>query len=260
MKLLCSWPNFVRSTAKQDLAGYELFDSGTESKPNRLDQHFVWRKRGFPESELRIRVDVAGNTISTYQYDLSPTDTWEREYKKIQANELLGTIARFFIIALIATTVSAFCYGLNQHNIRWRFTIVSSSVVALLVVLSQANNWMGVLYASYDTSSTLLKFGALTALKALWQAILAFKASVLVVGGAETIYRRTWPEHMAMPYVFALKGMAQAHFRRKVLFGYMLVGAMMFWTIGYYVLGQKLGFFCPLGVELESAGYLLSGN
>ncbi len=241
---------FIKETGKQDLAGYELFDSGAETKPNRLDQHFEWRKRGYPESELRIRVEVAGNEISEYRYYLSPTDTWKREYKSIRENnELLGKIASFFIFIFIAATIGAFIHGLNTHNIRWRFAIVSSLILSVLFLLGQVNNWSNTLDTAYDTSSTLSNFVTRTVIMDLLMAVGAFLLSLALVGGAETVYRRSWPQHMAMPFLFSLKGMAQSDFTRKMIFGYLLVGGMMFWVISYYKLGENLGFFCPLGVD-----------
>ncbi len=241
---------FVKETGKQNLTAYELFDSGAESKPNRLDQHFEWRKRGYPESELRIRVEVAGNQVSEYRYYLSPTDTWTREYKSIRENnELLGKIASFFICGFIAATIGAFIHGLNTHNIRWRFSVVFSAIVSVLFLLGQINNWTNTLDTAYDTSSTLSNFVTRTVIMDLLGAVASFLLSLALVGGAETVYRRTWPQHMAMPSLLSLKGMAQSDFTRKMIFGYLLVGGMMFWVISYYELGQKLGFFCPLDVD-----------
>ena len=241
---------FIKETGKQDLAGYELFDSGAESKPNRLDQHFEWRKRGFPESELRIRVEVAGNEISQYRYYLSPTDTWTREYKRIREdNELLGKIASFFIIGFIAASIGAFIHGLNTHNIRWRFALASSVIIIVLFLLGQVNDWTNTVDTGYDTSLTMANFVTRTVIFDLLAAVASFLLSLMLVGGAETVYRRTWPQHMSMPNLLTLKGMAQSDFTRKMIFGYLLVGGMMFWVISYYKIGEQFGFFCPLGVD-----------
>ncbi|MBI2810517.1 MAG: hypothetical protein HYX67_06805, partial [Candidatus Melainabacteria bacterium] len=150
---------FIDKIGKQDLTKYQLFDYGTEAKPNRIDQHFEWKKGGFPDSSLRIRVDIAGNKVSSYRYYLAPSDTWSREYKKIRENnELLGKIASFFVFLFIVATIGAFIYGLNTHNIRWRFTLISSLIVVVLFVLDQGNNWTNTIDSQYDTSLTFTNF------------------------------------------------------------------------------------------------------
>jgi hypothetical protein len=241
---------FVRQTGKQDLTGYELFDYGTETKPNRLDQHFEWRKGGYPDSTLRLRVEIAGNQISAYKYYLAPSDVWSREYKKIREdNELLGKIASFFIFVFIVATIGAFVHGLNTHNIRWRFVLTCSSIVALLFVLDQGNNWNNTIDSSYDTSISFANFVAREVLHTFFFLVGVFLISISLVGGAETIYRRTWPKHMAMPYLLSLRGMAQPDYFRKTIYGYLIVGGMMLWVISYYMVGEKFNFFCPLGVD-----------
>jgi hypothetical protein len=247
---------FIATTAAMDLTGYELYDRGSEKKPNRIDHHFVWRKPGFKESEFRIKVEVAGNQVSTCRYWLSPTDTWTREYKGIrQWNDLLGNIASLLLFLFIATTIGAFIYGVSKHNIRWRFALLSGAIVAVLVLLESLNNFNYSL-DEYDTSISYGQFLMQTGLMYVLSSLGAFVASVLIVGGAELVYRSTRPAHMAMEHLFTRPGMAQKDYTRKTIMGYLLVGVMMFWAISYYKIGQKFGYFCPLGVD----DYKVLGN
>jgi hypothetical protein len=242
--------SFVEKFGKQDLSKYELFDYGTEVKPNRVDQHFEWRKGGYPESTLRIRVEIAGNKVSTYRYYLAPSDTWTRKYKKIRENnELLGKIASFFIFVFIVTTIGAFVYGLNTHNIRWRFALVGSLIVVLLVILDQGNNWTNTVDSQYETKLTFANFVTNQMMLLLMATVGSFLISMLLIGGAEIIYRRAWPAHMAMPYLLSPKGLSQSDFFQKTIYGYLIVGGMMLWVIAYYMVGQQFNFFCPLGVD-----------
>ncbi|HEY9733685.1 MAG TPA: CPBP family intramembrane glutamic endopeptidase [Drouetiella sp.] len=242
--------SFVDKVGKQDLSKYELFDYGTEVKPNRVDQHFEWRKAGYPESTLRIRVEIAGNKVCTYRYYLAPSDTWTRVYKKIRENnELLGKIASFFIFVFIVTTIGAFIYGLNTHNIRWRFALLGSLIVVLLFMFDQGNNWTNTVDSQYETKLTFANFVTNQLMMLLMSTVGAFLISMLLIGGAEIIYRRAWPGHMAMPYLLSPRGLSQPDFFQKTIQGYLLVGGMMLWVIAYYMVGQKFNFFCPLGVD-----------
>ncbi len=242
--------SFIDKIGRQDLSKYQLFDYGTEAKPNRIDQHFEWKKGGFPESSLRIRVDIAGNKVSSYRYYLAPSDTWSRQYKKIRENnELLGKIASFFVFLFIVATVGAFIYGLNTHNIRWRFTFISSLIVVVLLVLDQGNNWTNTIDSQYDTSLTFTNFVTKQLIMTLLISVGALLMSLTLAGGAEIIYRRCWPKHMALPHLLTLRGMAQQDFFQKTIYGYLVVGGMMLWVISYYMVGQKFNFFCPLGVD-----------
>jgi hypothetical protein len=240
---------FVGKNTGLDLSAYELFDRGSETKPNRTDHHFVWRRAGFSESEFRIRVEVAGNQVATCRYWLSPSDTWTREYESIrQWNDLLGNIASCFLIILILTTVGAFVYGTTQHQIRWRFTLITSGVVAALVLM-QSFNSINYILDQYPTSVSYGLFLTLTMLSFLALSLVSFVASVLIVGGAEVVYRNTRPAQTAMQHLFTVPAMAQKDWMSKTLIGYLLVGVMMFWVISYYKIGQHFGYFCPLGVD-----------
>ncbi|MBS1953426.1 MAG: CPBP family intramembrane metalloprotease [Cyanobacteria bacterium SZAS-4] len=241
---------FVAKIGHQDLSKYQLFDYGTEAKPNRIDQHFEWKKGGFPESSLRIRVDISGNKVSSYRYHLAPSDTWTREYKKIRENnELLGKIASFFVFIFIVTTVGAFIYGLNTHKVRWRFALMSSFIVVVLFMLDQGNNWVNTVDTQYDTSLTFANFVSKQVIMMVLMTVGALLMSLTLVGGGEIIYRQSWPKHMAMPYLLSLRGAAQSDFLQKTIYGYLAVGGMMLWVISYYLVGQKFNFFCPLGVD-----------
>jgi len=247
---------FVANTAGMDMTGYDLYDKGSEKQPNRTDHHFVWRKPGYKECEFRIRVEVAGNKVATCRYWLAPTDTWTREYKSIrQWNELLGGVASLFLFLFIAATIGAFIHGVSRHNVRWRFTLISSACVALLVLLEQINNFSYTL-EDYNTTAAYSDFLLQTAVSYLLMSVGAFVASLLITGGAEVIYRATRPGHTTLQNLFNPAGMAQKDYARKTLIGYLLVGVMMFWAIGYYKIGQKLGYFCPLGVD----DYKVLGN
>lgn len=242
--------DFIAKIGHQDLSKYQLFDYGSEAKPNRIDQHFEWKRGGFPESSLRIRVDISGNKVSSYRYYLAPSDTWTREYKKIRENnELLGKIASFFVFIFIVATVGTFIYGLNTHNVRWRFALWSSAIVVVLFILDQGNNWTNTVDTQYDTSLTFANFITKQIIMTLLATVGALLMSVTLVGGGEIIYRRSWPKHMAMPYLLTLRGAAQPDFLQKTIYGYLVVGGMMLWVISYYLVGQKFNFFCPLGVD-----------
>jgi hypothetical protein len=249
--------DFVKNVAKFDLTGYNLFDRGSESKPNRTDHHFIWRKAAYPECERRVRVEVAGNQVSFYRYFLSPTDTWTREYKKIrESNELLGKIASFFLFTFLIAAFVCFVLALTRHAIRWRFVLILSGVVAILSFLDQINSFSTSFVDNYNTSISFPTFVAQTAMSYLLLSLVGFLSSIFIVGGAEYVYRTCFPKQVAFPFLFTWKGMAQSDYRRKLAMGYLLPGLMMFWMITYYKLGEKVGYFCPLGVD----DYRVIGN
>jgi Type II CAAX prenyl endopeptidase Rce1-like len=240
---------FVADTAGWDLKDYELFERKSEAKPNRTDHDFVWRKPGYTESEYRVEAKVSGNQVSDYRNWLSPTNVWDREYQSIrQWNGLLGMIASLFIFLFLACAIGAFIYGLSRHSIRWRFVLIAGGVVAVLVFLECVNNFNYSL-DSYDTNVSYNQFLLRTALEYVWSSLASFIAAVLIAGGAEVVYRQTRPTQTALQHLFTPTAMARNDFWHRTIMGYLIVGGMMFWTITYYKFGQKVGFFCPLGVD-----------
>jgi len=240
---------FVSDTAGWDLKDYELFERKSEAKPHRTDHDFVWRKPGYTESEFRIEAKVAGNQVSDCRFWLAPTNVWDREYQSIrQWNGLLGMVASLFIFLFIACAIGAFIYGLSRHSIRWRLVLIAGGVVAVLVFLDCLNNFNYSL-DSYDTNISYSQFLIRTALEYLWSSLGAFIAAVLIAGGAEVVYRHTRPTQIALQHLFTPTAMARNDYSRRTIMGYLIVGGMMFWTISYYKIGEKFGYFCPLGVD-----------
>lgn len=236
---------------KQDLSKYKLFDYGAEPKANRTDQHFEFvREMGYPESNLHVRIEFAGDTLTEYRYFLQPSDTWTREYKKIREdNELLGKIASFFIFVFIVAAVASFVHGLNTKNIRWRFAFTCAVIVSVLYLLDQANSWTNTIDSTYDTSLTFANFVTKTVLTNLLAVVGILILTLIMVGGAENVYRRCFPKHMAMSNLLSIRGMAQPEYFQRSVYGYLIVGGMMLWVICYYLVGEKFNFFCPLGVD-----------
>lgn len=240
---------FVLKSAGQDLSKYTLFDRGSETKSHRSDFHFIWKKPSYAGSELRVVVQVAGNQVSAYRYFLSPNDTWTREYKGIrETNDLLGMIASVFIFLLLAVAIGAFVTALARHEVRWKATLYASLLVATLVVANQLNNF-AYAFDRYNPSKEYSVFLLETIGMDLFFGFAAFVLSVMLVGGAEYVYRLNWKKQVAGEYLFTLKGLSLPALRKSLYLGYLIPGVMMLWEILYYTVGQKLNYFCPLGID-----------
>jgi len=242
--------NFVQNQAGLSLQDYALFDQGSFTRANRTDHHFVWRKLGYPKSQMQIRVDIAGNLIRYFRYHLEPSDAWSREYKAIrQANQLLGSLAMSGVYMLVIATVAFFLKALVSNDLRWKPVLFGSLVMAVLTFLSASNAISAKIYQSYSAHTDFAGFLMQTLLANFNSALTVFMIAILIVGGAEYAYRRNWPDEIAAQNLFDWPGLGQRDTRNKIAAGYILAGLMMFWLISYYQVGKYFGYFCPLSID-----------
>ena len=72
--------------------------------------------------------------------------------------------------------------------------------------------------------------------------------SACFIAAAETFYRVHYSHKLAVENFFRLKGMATSEFATGLWVGYCGAGIALGWVVSYYLLGEHVGFWCPLGV------------
>ncbi|MBP9091695.1 CPBP family intramembrane metalloprotease [bacterium] len=244
---------FLEKEVNRPMAGLKLVRDETTTKAHRDDHSFTWEdtsaESDFKGAKLRYYVAFAGNELSEYSSFLNIPDEWKRKYSKVRSmNELLQNIANIFYGTLQALAVLVVPWALTRKQMRWRFAVFGGLVTAVVGALDAVNDYSSVI-DSYDPSSSYRDYMVSYYFRQAVATISSFVSGVLLFGGADVIYRLCYPKRIALENYLTLKGFASKEGRTAVLVGYCVFAVHMGWIIAYYVMGEKLNFWCPLGVD-----------
>ncbi len=244
---------FLETEVKRPMAGLKLVRDETTTKAHRDDHSFTWEdtsgESDFKGAKLRYYVAFAGNELSEYSSFLNIPDEWKRKYSKVRSmNELLQNIANIFYGTLQALAVLVVPWALTRKQMRWRFAIFGGLVTAIVGALDAVNDYSSVI-DSYDPSSSYRDYMVSYYFRQAVATISSFVSGVLLFGGADVIYRLCYPKRIALENFLTLRGFASKEGRTAVLVGYCVFAVHLGWIIAYYIMGEKLNFWCPLGVD-----------
>jgi hypothetical protein len=244
---------FLEKEVNRPMAGLKLVRDETTTKAHRDDHSFTWEdtsaESDFKGAKLRYYVAFAGNELSEYSSFLNIPDQWKRKYSKVRSmNELLQNIANIFYGTLQALAVLVVPWALTRKQMRWRFAIFGGLVTAIVGALDAVNDYSSVI-DSYDPSSSYRDYMVSYYFRQAVATISSFVSGVLLFGGADVIYRLCYPKRIALENFLTLRGFASKEGRTAVLVGYCVFAVHLGWIIAYYIMGEKLNFWCPLGVD-----------
>lgn len=243
--------NFVENQVGQSLDGYALIKNEEDERPKRKDHSFTFEadKPDYKGAKMRVFVSVAGDKIKAYNRYLHVPEAWKRKFETMRSyNNSLGSIAQVFMTLLNYASGFVFCWAIVSGNIRWRPAILLATIYAVFPFIDGLNNFNEII-DSYDTGTTYVSYIAKT-ITALAAAILPkFVTGLVLFGAAEALYRKMFPQHISVEGLFTLKGMKSKPFLLALLVGHLLFMIDLGWVVFYYLVGQKIHFWCPLGVE-----------
>lgn len=243
--------NFVEKEVGTSLEGFNLIKDESNQKPKRKDHSFTFEdtKQDYKGGKLRVYVGLAGDQISAYNRYLHVPEVFDRKFQNIRSyNQMLGKIAQIFMTLLGLISVFAFGWAVMTGNIRWRPVIVISLIYSVFPFLDNVNNF-NELIDSYDTTVSFSSYVSKTLVGLVASILPQVLSAVVLFGAAEALYRRAFPDHTAIEKIFTKEGL-----RSKAVALALLVGQLLFlidlgWVVFYYLMGQRVGFWCPLGVE-----------
>lgn len=242
---------FIENRAGISLAEYKMVKSSSFSQPHRVDHSFTWqdRQKEFNGARLRVQATVSGNILTQYSNFLYVPETWERKFSTIRSyNHLLGSIASIFYSIIQYVSVFVFIWAVTSNQLRWRFSVVAALIVTSVSALDSFNNIASVI-DEYNTHDIFYGYLLQFVFQTLNGTLSQFLSSLVLIGAAEAIYRHAYPHKIAMENFFSLSGLRNRTVAVCMLLGYVLVGIDLGWVILYYLGGEQLHFWCPLGVD-----------
>jgi len=249
---------FLQKDVQAPLEHLKLVRDETTTKAHRDDHSFTWEddSQDFKGAKLRYFIAFSGDKLTAYSSFLFIPDKWTRMYAKMRSmNDLLQSIATIFYGTLQTLAVLVVPWALTRKLMRWRFAIFGGLVTALVGALDSVNDYASVI-DSYSPTSSFRDYLISYYFRQAITSLSSFVSGALLFGGADVIYRLSYPRRIALENYLTLKGFASREGRKAVLIGYCVFAVHLGWIIAYYMIGEKLKFWCPLGVD----DYQLMGN
>ncbi len=242
---------FLQKDVQAPLAHLKLVRDETTTKAHRDDHSFTWEdvSQDYKDAKMRYFIAFSGNKLTAYSSFLSIPDKWTRMYAKMRSmNDLLQSIASIFYGTLQTLAVLVVPWALTRKLMRWRFAIFGGLVTALVGAFDSVNDYASVI-DSYSPTSSFRDYLFSYYFRQAIASLSSFVSGALLFGGADVIYRLSYPKRIALENYLTFKGFASREGRKAVLIGYCVFAVHLGWIIAYYMIGEKLKFWCPLGVD-----------
>lgn len=247
--------DFVRRVGGVDLGAYALVDAATETRRDRVDHSFVWKRQDFAagEADLRLRVDVQGDRVGVYRPFLKVPEAFEREFARERSQGQLLTVASFGLsLLLVISALVVFMLRFRRDDLRWRFALTAAGVVLVLNLLGTLNA-LPLFGASYPTLVDYPVFLASVLLGTLVVALVIGLVILLTGGAGESLARELYPRAVqALHDAFArrpTRALAVATLR-----GYAVGYAFLGYLVVFYLVGASaFGIWLPARSPYENA-------
>lgn len=230
---------------------FDLQSDKIEQKRGRTDHSFTFERKDkiYQGARLRTDVKIAGNLISEYNSMVHLPDSWLQEYKTIRTNnELLQSVAQIFYILLFPLSLVVAVVHWRRGNIRGRFVFTTAAILTAIFLADNYNEFPYKLFG-YDSDTSYESFLIQTLLSPWLGAIFVFTISCLLASAGEIIYRKLFPEKMALEEFFTLRGLRSQEGRTGIILGILWCAVSLGYQIYYYYIGRKAGFWCPIQVD-----------
>jgi len=243
--------DFVNNEAKFSLDGYKLIEDASVVQAHRTDHHFTWEdtRVEYHGAKLRTHVYISGRTITAFNHFLYVPEEWTRKFAKLRSyNDALAEFATIFYVALQTGSFFLFVWAFASGLIRWRFCLVVSVFYTVFFFIESLNDYAVSLH-DYSSSMPFAGFELEFLLSTLYSALGTFVQTFVLTASGEALYRKFFPEKMAIEHVFSELGLRAKNTLNGLIAGASSFGIHLGWIVVFYLYGRPLGLWCPMEVQ-----------
>lgn len=242
---------FISGLTGTAIDQFAIKQDTTTPRSNRIDHSFTLENKNYDwaGAKLRTNITYSGNLLTEYNAFVHKPEAWDRQYSKMRsANELLQKIATVFYVLLNPVALFLAITQWQRGNIRLKFAIIAALVFSLIGLVDSYNE-LPFSLANYSSDKSYPGFVALTLMSPLLTALMTFLGSTVLIMAGEFIYRKTFPEKLALEELVTKNGLASKEVRMGLLIGIVWCAVSLGYQITYYYLGRKVGFWCPIQLD-----------
>ena len=243
--------SFIEKQTGWSEADLKLVEDDTITCPHRTDHSFTWeyQKLDWKGARLWSKGEISGNLLTTFNVFLHRPEEWDRKYSTVRSNnDLLYSIAEVFYVLLYIVSLFIFFDSLPKKNVRWKFALILAGFCALLFAADQFNSLPDAL-AEYNPQAKYSSFLTQSILAILGQVPFVFAIAMILGGTAEIIYRATFRNKIALEKLLTIDSLRSWQTIENLLAGSAAFAICLGYQIGYYWLGEKAHYWCPLSLD-----------
>lgn len=239
---------FVIQEAGLKLDSARLLQTKDTAQVHRTDHSFGWDYDGvdYKGAHLRIQVEVSGNKVTQFLYYLQPPESWQRSYAEMRSyNNMLGTVAYFFMGALSIATLVVFIRAATKRTFTYKTAIILGAFYGLAMIIPAINS-MPSWTSSYKVSEPYTSFLIGKWFSSLVLGLMCGLPMSILFAAAQPLYRELCPQRMSIKRWFSLEALRRPELIEAIVVGIAVCGLQKGYQIAYYFCGEKLGYWCPL--------------
>jgi Type II CAAX prenyl endopeptidase Rce1-like/Acetyltransferase (GNAT) family len=180
-----------------DLGDWELVSASTETRPGgRADHHFEWKRMDWSigDSELRLAVDIQGDSAGGYGYWLDVPEAFERRFGEQQNRAgFINNLSYYLGLGLFGGAAALFYFLGHRRGVFTWHEGVKAGVLVGGVDLLAALNWLPLSKGSYGTTQDYAVFWVNALVSILIGTVSLAGVVILLWGGGRYLARKVWP-------------------------------------------------------------------
>lgn len=246
---------FITGPMGENLTAWELVETDSYDRPNRRDHCFTYKLKGLIThgATYRMEVEVQGAEVGMFKRHLEVPQQWEREFSQLRSqNETYQSIATFLYIVFSVILCIYFILHIRNRQIPWRTALILSMILAAATAVTVLNS-LPLTTAVYDTTESYIAFISKQILTSVLSGLGVGVMLMLMFGAGEPLYRRDNPNKLFIPMLFSRRGYRSREFVQATVMGYLLAAFHVGYVVIFYVIGNRVGFWSPAGVEYDNA-------
>jgi membrane protease YdiL (CAAX protease family) len=244
---------FLRGPMHRDPSALDFVEGSSVTRPARTDHNFTWKERDFDRkgATYRLEVSVTGSEVAGYQEYLKVPETWQREYGRLRSrNNTTQSIDSAFMLLLVVGLLVLLLGFVRSHQVNWRLSAAVGLIGAALMFLSNWNSQPLAEFA-YPTTDSYGSFLARQILQNLASSLAGGGFLFVLTAGAEALYRRDFPDRIALGHLFRPQGLRTKRFFLGAILGLTLTGIFVAYQTAFYLLAYRWGAWSPADVPYD---------
>jgi hypothetical protein len=242
---------FITKQAGCSLDSYQCIEDGSVPQSRRTDHYFTFEdtQNDYKGAKLRIYSYISGNTLTEYKRFLFIPENWSRKFEKLRSyNRSLQDLAGIGYVVFSTASFFTFLWAFASGLLRWRFALCLAAIITVVDIVESINS-LPTLMHSYATTMSLRGYFFETLVSAGLDALQQLLQVFIIVGAAEALYRRVFPNKIALEKVVTTVGLATKQVVNGLIAGFGMFGIHLGWIILYYLAGKPFGFWSPMEVR-----------